>query len=124
MRRDGAPGFGKFYEELKSLSKKLFSKFYDNVLDLCFSNCECNLSLVLEEFINPDIAHPVFDMCTILSRCLNEHDIFSAMSYDCYKLDFKSANYNDINSKFYLILLTIIDNEVPKKHYKLSTVPN
>ena len=73
------------------------------------------------------------------------YDIHSTISYDYFKLDFKSANFNVINAKsseinwneelnslsvieardkFYSIILTITDNEVPKKHIKLSTFPN
>lgn len=130
---------------LNLFQRNYFQNFYDNVLDLCFSNCECKLSLVLEEFINPDIAHPAFDLCAILTPSNSTYDIYSTISYDYFKLDFKSANFNVINAKlseinwneelnslsvieaidkFYSIILTIIDNEVPKKHIKLSTFPN
>ena len=47
---------------LNLYQRNSFRNYCNNVLDLCFSNCDCNISLVLEEFINPDIAHPVIDL--------------------------------------------------------------
>ena len=38
--------------------------------------------------------------------------------------ELNSLSILEATEKFYSILLTIIDNEVPKKHYKLSTFPN
>ena len=122
-----------------------FSNFYDNILDLCFSNCDGNISLVIDEFISPDLAHPVLDISVLLPALNLSCDNNAAIHYDYYKLDFKTANYTVINAKlsevdwnnelsslsaidaidkFYSIVLTILDNEIPKKHFKLSTFPN
>ena len=132
-------------ESLNLFQQNSFKNFYDNVLDLCFSNLKCNISLVLEEFLFPDIAHPVIDLQIFLPPTLLRSDIMNPVSYDYYKFDFKSANYNVINNKlscidwyielnslsiidatnkFYSIISTIIDNEVPKKRFKLSTFSN
>ena len=125
--------------------RNYFHNFYNNLLDLCFSNCDCNISLVLEEFISPDIAHPVLDISVLLPSLSFICDNNKPVHYDYYKLDFKTANYTVINAKlsdidwfkelssltvveatdkFYSIILTIIDKEVPKKHFKLTTFPN
>ena len=125
--------------------RNIYHNHCNNVLDLCFSNFDCNISLVLDEFIYPDVAHPVIDLHFYLPPLLTNINYTTPMSYDYYKLDFKSANYTVINcklsnidwhyeldflpvleatDKFYSIILSIIDNEVPNKHLKLSTFPN
>ena len=132
-------------ESLNLFPQKSFKNFYDNVLDLCFSNHKCNISFALKEFLFPDIAHPLIDLLIFLPPTLHHSDNIDPLSDDYYKFDFKSANYtvinnklscinwyNELNSlsiinatnKFYSIILTIIDNEIPKKRFKLSTFPN
>ena len=59
-----------------------FTNFYNNILDLCFSNCVLNISLVIDEFVGPDLAHPVLDLSVLLPLLESNCDNSTAIHYD------------------------------------------
>ena len=55
--------------------------------------------MIIDEFVGPDLAHPVLDLLVLLPLLESNCDNHTAIHYDYYKLDFKKAKYTIINAK-------------------------